>query len=294
MKPSDVLAVASVIVLLAGCSAESGQQAGSLIAPDDVILVEVDGAPISLPMLEFMMAQRGISEDDHEAMRALLDELIRLRAVANAAERDGLASLPEVRAQRALRDMETLQLRYFTRVHETNPVTDEAVAEVYNTQLQRSGDRQYRLQTVVYPQQADALLNLAALQDGQIDFDQVVADAREQGLTIEPTGWVDRSQLGPEIGTLITETAEGEFLPAPLSTPQGWRLLRVEESRPLDVPSLDEVREGIERQLVRQRLEALVEELYEAAEIKPMLPLEEVGPSAQSDQARRAAANQGS
>jgi len=276
MKPSSLMVIAMASVLLAGCSAEPAQKADSLVAPDDVILVEVDGEPISLPMLEFMMAQRGITEDDHDAMRALLDELIRLRAVANAAERDGLAALPEVRAQRALRDMETLQLRYFTQVHEENPVTDEAVAEVYNAQLQRSGDRQYRLQTVVYPQQADDLLQLAALEDGQIDFDQVVADAREQGLTVEPTGWVDRSQLGPEIGALITEVTEGEFLPAPLSTPQGWRLLRVEESRPLDVPSLDEVREGIERQLVRQRLEALVEDLYEAAEITPMLPLEEV------------------
>jgi peptidyl-prolyl cis-trans isomerase C len=270
------MVIAMTSVLLAGCSEEPAQKADSLVAPDDVILVEVDGEPISLPMLEFMMAQRGITEDDHDAMRALLDELIRLRAVANAAERDGLAALPEVRAQRALRDMETLQLHYFTQVHEENPVTDEAVAEVYNAQLQRSGDRQYRLQTVVYPQQADALLQLAALEDGQIDFDQVVADAREQGLTVEPTGWVDRSQLGPEIGPLITQVTEGEFLPAPLSTPQGWRLLRVEESRPLDVPSLDEVREGIERQLVRQRLEALVEDLYEAAEITPMLPLDEV------------------
>ncbi|MEE4296702.1 MAG: peptidylprolyl isomerase [Wenzhouxiangella sp.] len=276
MKPSSLMVIAMTSVLLAGCSEEPAQKADSLVAPDDVILVEVDGEPISLPMLEFMMAQRGITEDDHDAMRALLDELIRLRAVANAAERDGLAALPEVRAQRALRDMETLQLHYFTQVHEENPVTDEAVAEVYNAQLQRSGDRQYRLQTVVYPQQADALLQLAALEDGQIDFDQVVADAREQGLTVEPTGWVDRSQLGPEIGPLITQVTEGEFLPAPLSTPQGWRLLRVEESRPLDVPSLDEVREGIERQLVRQRLEALVEDLYEAAEITPMLPLDEV------------------
>jgi len=274
-----------VLVVLAVCMSAcqpapdpAQQDRDSLVTTEDVILVEVDGEPISLPMLEFMMTQRGVAEDDHEAMRLLLDELIKLRAVANAAEKEGLANRPQVRAQRALRDMETLQLNYFTQVHEQNPITEEIVAETYNNQLQRSGENQFRLQTVVFPQQSEALLELAGLQDGQISFDQLIAKAREDGLTVEPTGWVDRSQLGPEIGPLLEKAQEGEVLSAPLSTPQGWRLLRVDAVRPLEAPSLEAVREGIERQLVRQRLEALVEDLYQAAEITPKLPLEEVAP----------------
>ncbi len=274
-----------VLVVLAVCMSAcqpapdpAQQDRDSLVTTEDVILVEVDGKPISLPMLEFMMTQRGVAEDDHEAMRLLLDELIKLRAVANAAEKEGLANRPQVRAQRALRDMETLQLNYFTQVHEQNPITEEIVAETYNNQLQRSGENQFRLQTVVFPQQSEALLELAGLQDGQISFDQLIAKAREDGLTVEPTGWVDRSQLGPEIGPLLEKAQEGEVLSAPLSTPQGWRLLRVDAVRPLEAPSLEAVREGIERQLVRQRLEALVEDLYQAAEITPKLPLEEVAP----------------
>lgn len=261
------------VMFLAGCQ----QHDEGLASPEDVVLVEVDGEPISLPMLEFMMAQRGIDEDDHEAMRALLDELIRLRAVANAAEREGLADEPGVRAQRALRDMETLQLQYFARVHEQFPVTEQAILETYNNQIERSGERQFQLQTIAYSTQADALLRLAELQDGELTFDELVEAAAGEGLLVEPTGWVDRSQLGSELGPLLQDAAEGDVLSAPLRTPQGWRLLRVEATRELQAPELDSVREGIERQLVRQRLEALVEDLYQAAEITPMLPLEEVG-----------------
>lgn len=263
----------AVAVVLAGCQ----QQNDRLISSEDVILVEVDGQPVSLPMLEFMMAQRGIDEDDHDAMRELLDELIRLRAVANAAEREGLAAEPEVRAQRALRDMETLQLRYFSRVHEEFPVTEQAIRETYNNQIERSGERQFRLETIAYPRQADALLRLAELQDGEASFDDLLEAAAGEGWLVEPTGWVDRSQLGPELGPMLEGAAEGDVLSAPLQTPQGWRLLRVQASRDLEAPALDQVREGIERQLVRQRLEALVEDLYQAAEITPMLPVEEVG-----------------
>jgi peptidyl-prolyl cis-trans isomerase C len=257
---------------LVGCQPESG----GLVDTDDVILVEVDGRPISLPMLEFMMVQRGIAEDDHDAMRELLDELIRLRAVANAAEREGLADEPKVRAQRALRDMETLQLQYFTRVHEQYPVTEQAIRETYQNQVERSGERQFQLETIVYPSQADALLQLAELQDGQRGFEDLLEAARREGQLVEPTGWVDPSQLGSELGPLLRDADTGDVLSAPLRTPQGWRLLRVESTRSLEPPPLNEVRDGIERQLVRQRLEALVEDLYQAAEIIPMLPLEDV------------------
>lgn len=272
MTIRPVLVLALGLFLLSGCQSERD----GLVQDNDIILVEVDGQPVSLPMLEFMMAQRGIGEDDHEAMRELLDELIRLRVVANAAEREGLAAEPRVRAQRMIRDLETLQLQYFTRIYEQYPVTDEDVRATFENQLERSGTRQFRLETIVYPSQGEALLQLAALEDGEADFDDLMEAARLANLAVEPTGWIDRSQLGAELAPLLESAEAGEVLPAPLQTPQGWRLLRVGDTRPLQAPALDSVREGIERQLVRQRLEALVEDLYQASAITPMLPLEEV------------------
>lgn len=273
MRYKTLLVIGFVAFFLLGCQADDSP----LLDPDDVVLVEVDGRPVSLPMLEYMMAQRNIDPDDHEAMRELLDELIRLRAVANAAEREGLAAEADVRAQRALRDMETLQLRYFARVHESYPVTERDIRETYEAQIERSGAHQFRLETIVYPSQSDALLQLAALDDEQTTFAELVERAGDEGLLVEPTGWVDRSQLGSELAPLLEGAGAGDIVPAPLQTPQGWRILRVDDVRPLQPPSLDNVREGIERQLVRQRLEALVEDLYQASEITPMLPLEDVG-----------------
>ena len=159
MKTTRLLAALVLAGVLVGCQSEPT----GLIDPEDVILVEVDGEPVSLPMLEFMMGQRNIDENDHEAMRELLDELIRLRAVANAAQREGLADEPRVRAQRLIRDLETLQVQYFTRIYEQYPVTDEDIRATFEAQLERSGSHQFRLETIVYPSQSAALLQLAAL-----------------------------------------------------------------------------------------------------------------------------------
>lgn len=223
------------------------------------------------------MRQRGVGEEDHEQMRDLLDELIRLRAVANAAEREGLADTPEARAERKLRDLEALQIRYFSHIYEQFPVSDQDIRQLYQDQLARSGDRQFTFETVLFPSQSSALRAVAALEDGEAEFQALARDGLFDAQRLERTGWVDRSQLGDEIAALLDQLEINDVVGAPLHTEQGWRVLRLSDTRPLEAPSLEAVREGIARQIINRRLEALVEDLYEAADIRPMLPLEPSG-----------------
>jgi len=264
--------------LLVGCN--PGSDGEQWVTEEDVVLVEVDGAPISLPMLEFMMANRGVSEDDHEAMRGLLDELIRLRVVANAAINEGIASDARLRAQRAIRDMETLQIAYFTDIYERYPVTPTQIEETYARQLERSGTQQYQLQTIAYGSQSEALIALVGLNEGEFGFDELLSRAEAENRVIDTTAWIDRSQLPERIHAELADASVGQSLSLPLPAPNGqeWLVAQIVDQRPLEAPSLEEVREGIARSLVRQRLEALVDDLFEAADIQPMLEMDAPAP----------------
>lgn len=272
---SHKLLIIIVLLTLVGCQSQPPEEPG-LIEPDDVVLVLVDGEPITLPILEFMMAARGVDEDDHEGMREILEELIRLQAVANAAKSEELDREPQVRARRMIRDLEALQLRYFDQVYQDHPITDEDIEAVYQAQLERTGNLRYQIETILYPTQAEALERLVRIEEGETTFDELKASAEATGLTVDEPMWVDRGQVPEELAALLADISAGEVLGLPLETPQGWRVVRVNESRQVDVPDIEEVREGIARHLVRQRLEALVEDLYDASEIEPMLPIEEV------------------
>jgi parvulin-like peptidyl-prolyl isomerase len=261
---TKVLITLVFISLLAACG-RSGENE-PLIAEDDPILLTVDGAAISIPMLEFLMRARGIGNDDIDGMRALLDELIKLRAVANAAQREGVADAPALRAERLVRDLERVQLAYFTHIYEQHPVTEAQIQGVYNAQLERSGRQQYQLSLVAYPDQLNALRALAEIELGQQPF----AAAEGQNLSSQ---WVDRSQLPSSLAALSDGFEVGMVLPEPLPGASGWQLAQVTDMRAFEPPPLAEVRDGIERMLVRQRLEALVDDLYEAADIVPQLPL---------------------
>ncbi len=270
------LLIFTVSIALVAC--QDQQPDNQLVDEDDTILVKVDGQPVTLPMLEYMMSQRNVSEDDHDGMREILEELIRLQAVANAAREDGLDREPQVRARRMIRDLETLQLRYFDQIYHDYPVTEDDIQAVYQDQVDRAGGEQFRIEAILYGDQTEALRQIARLEDGEATFEELLASAQATGLGVDEPLWVDRSQLPDDIAALLDETEIGEVVGLPLETPQGWRVLRVVDTRPIEVPALADVREGISRHLVRQRLEALVEDLYDAAEITPMLPLEEAQP----------------
>ncbi len=259
------------LFLLPGC--QPGPETS--VEDDDVVLVLVDGEPVTLPMLERVMRAQGVGEDDHDRMRELLDELIRMRAVANVAEREGLADEPEVRAELRLRELELLNHQYIGRLQRQHPVSDEDIEAVYRRQRERAGDTQYRIETITYPEQAEALRALARIDDGLDDYDTVRAEAEAAGLAIEQPGWIDLSQVPEEFSAALQDREPGSVATLPLDTPQGWRLVKVIEQRELQAPPLEQVREGIARSLLQQRRQSLVEEIYEQAEIEPMLPLEE-------------------
>lgn len=267
------LLIVFVIILLSACSRQDG---GSASGDDAVVLVDVDGAEVTLPMLERVMDVRGVDEEDHEQMRELLDELIRMQAVANAARGEGLADEPEVQAELRLGEMQTLYRHYINRAQRAEPVTDSDIEEVYEAQRRLSGETQYRIEFIVYDEQAEALDAIERIREGEASYQVLKDEARAEGRRVDAPGWIDRSQVPEEFAGAMSDARAGSLIPVPLETPQGWHIVQVLETRPLEAPALEQVREGIARSLLQERREALIQKLYEQAEITPMLPLDDV------------------
>lgn len=265
----------AALLLLAGCGADGAGNAADggrdLVRAEDTVLVEVDGEPVTLSMLEFLMEVRDVKEGDEQGMRQLLDELIRIRAMANEAEVSGLADEEKIRAERAIKDMELLYLRYSERYQRENPLEESRMREVYERQIERAGDTQYRFELVAFDSQQAAARAAARINDGAAGF----ADL-EGNVDLPAPGWADRSQVPENIAAELASASAGDVLPVPLEVKDAWAVVRVAETRPLEQPEFSEVKEGIARTLNRQRVQALIDEAYENAEIVPKLQVEDL------------------
>jgi peptidyl-prolyl cis-trans isomerase C len=275
MKTSSARSVfiLTAVIALAGCGER--EPAHPLVSPDDTVLVEVGGEPVTLEMLEFLMEVRGVGEDDTEQMRQLMDELVRLQAVANRAQREGVSDRPKVRAARMLKDVETQYVQYLQEFQRENPVTDAEIRAAYESQADRAGGREYRLETIEFADQAAALALLDELSAGEVTFDAAMQRADAAGRTIRRTEWADGSQVPPDFRAVLAETGVGQVAPALLPFEQNWMVVRVADARAFEPPPLEELREGIRRTLMRERTEAMIQRTFEAADVVPMLPLEQ-------------------
>lgn len=276
MKASYPLLI--LLPLLAAC----GQQPGDDAQSDDerVVLVEVDGTPVTLAMLERTMEARGVDEDDHERMRELLDELIRMQVVANAAREEGLPAESDVQAELQLAEVQTLYRNYINRAQRAEPVSDADIRDVYEAQLEQSGDTQYRIEIIAHAEQAPVLRAIRRIGEGEVDYGEVREEAESAGLRVEQPGWIDRSQVPEDFAVALEETQPGDIVPQPLEGGGSWHLVRLLDTRPIETPAIEEVREGIARTLLQRQREALIDSLFDQAEITPMLPLEEADPEA--------------
>lgn len=276
MSFSRLIVICFMFFLLAavgGCGDSEGDY--RLVTDDDVLLVEVDGAPVTLPMLEFLMEVRGVDEEDTEGMRELLDELIRLRAVANRASEEQVSSRPRVRAERMVKDIEVQYVNYLEHFQSENPVSGEEIRAVYDAQVERAGDRRYQIETIEFAAQAPALKQLDALRAGGVSFQQAVEQATVEGRIARRTDWIDASQVPADFAEVLVATDAGDVVESLLPYQGKWLIVRLAEVDVLAPPSFDEVREGIRRSLVRQQTQSMIEQTYERAEITPMLPLED-------------------
>ena len=273
---SRILISAVFMSAISGCGKSDNDVSRALMTDDDVVLVEVDGAPVTLPMLEFLMEVRDVDEEDAEGMRELLDELIRLRAAANRATDEGISNRQRVRAERMVKDIELQYVRYLEHFQQTNPVSDEQIRAVYQAQIDRAGDRRYKLETIEFAEQADALAQLDALREGSMDFQAALEQADSEGRTARRTDWVDASQVPADFAEMLGEMEAGGVVDSLLPFRDQWLIVRVSEIDAFEPPKLEEVRQGIRRTLVREQTEAMIEETYDEAEITPMLPVEEL------------------
>lgn len=248
----------------------AGQVLAQTKAP---VLATVNGAALSDGLLELLVSTN-ISQGakDSPALRQMIkDELIGREVLAQEAQRLGLDKQPQAQLQMTLlRQNHLVELLLRDRLAK-NPISDEALRADYDRQIKSLGDvSQYRISHIVLSSEADAREVLARAKKGE-PFDKL---AREKSIDASKSeggslGWLLPNQVMAAISNVMVNLDQGAVAAAPIQTPAGWHVLKVDEKRPFKAPSLEQSKDQIRQGLQQQQNTEFARKLREAAKIVP-------------------------
>jgi peptidyl-prolyl cis-trans isomerase C len=261
------------LIALAACGAPAFAQnapaPASAPAGDKVATVNGEEIPASrLEALVHMRTQQG-APDTPELRKQARDALISQTLVAQAAEKKGFGRDPEViRQLEAVRE-QILTQAYLTDYFKQNPISDAAVKAEYDRTQKGISGMEYKASHILVKTEAEAKDMIAKLNSGA-SFADLAKFSEDPGSknTGGDLGWASPSTFVKPFADALVKLKKGETTATPVQTQYGYHIIRLNDTRPMKAPPMEQLAPRIRQHLQQEQIEKLVAELRAKAKIE--------------------------
>lgn len=241
-------------------------------APDDVVVARVNGNPIyrselmeTYGQLPPQAQQMGMEALYPMLLDRVIDtELLKIEAAQHVQPDD-----PAVTKQLAkLREQVEVQVFFQNQIDEK--LTEEKMQAHYQEFLNENPvEEEVRARHILVETEDEAKEILGKIQGGA-DFAEMAKESSTgpSGPSGGDLGYFTRDQMVEPFSDAAFALQPGEVTTEPVQTQFGWHLIKVEDRRSKEQPSLDEMRDQFQDELTREIVNEMLAGLREQAEIE--------------------------
>ena len=200
----------------------------------------------------------------------LREEVIAREVFMQEAEKQGIATSDEFKAQMELA-RQTLMIReLFANYQKANPVTDADLKAEYDKFAAANGGKEYKARHILVEKEADAQAIIASLKKGGKFEDIAKKQSKDPGSGSKggDLDWANPSSYVPEFTEALLKLSKGQMTDTPVKSQFGYHIIRVDDIRSAQLPAFEEVKPQIAQQMQQQKLAAFQEELRKKAKIE--------------------------
>jgi len=234
----------------------------------------VNGKPITqkdMDQFVTLLVSQGAT-DSPELREQVKEEMINRQIFVQAAESAGLTKQANIQSELELARQGILVRALMADYLEKHPVTDAQVkAEYEKVKKTQDGQSEFKVRHILVPEEKTANDILAQLQKDKSKFDELAKKNSQDPGSAErggDLGWAPPSNYVKPFADAVTSLKKGELVAKPVQTQFGWHVIMVEDTRPVEFPSVDQVKPQIEEMLRQQTLANYQEELRGKAKIQ--------------------------
>ncbi len=262
MKPSSSASCLFLALLLAAAQ-------GSALARDVVI---VNGQAISEASFAHYAQSRSqtpLSELETAERQELLEEMISRELIYQQALSQELDKEEEVRLELEHQHRNLLTNMLLDSVLQSEKPKDSDLEPIYREQVAKPASIEYKARHILVADEERARELIAELNKGA-DFAKLAEEhstgpsAKEGG----DLGWFAANQMVRPFGDAVSRLKPGSLTQRPVKTRFGWHVIKLEQTRKVKPPSLDQVRNQLLQVWENRRIGEIIEELRGKAEIK--------------------------
>jgi peptidyl-prolyl cis-trans isomerase C len=270
IKSRVLLASAASLLILSACN--SKQNTAEPVSKEETVAT-VNGTAISKNRIDMIIKQGGGAghQDSPEARKAIIDQLIMQMLVAEEAVKKGLDKSPEVAEQMDVLKQSVLANAYVQDYMKSHKVSDDELKAEYDKIKAGITGSEYKARHILVATEAEANDIIAKLKKDPGSFEKLAMEksldtgSKARGGDL---GWFDLSRMVPEFGAAVAKLEKGKFSETPVKTQYGYHVILLEDSKPIQAPSFDEVKPSLAQQLQQQKLQKLLDEIKAKAKIE--------------------------
>ncbi len=235
-------------------------------------LAVVNGVALPQVFAVFVRQSRMDRGGSPEALseESIRDAVITAEVLSQEALRKGLDKDPTVAAAMDFQHKETLSQALVENFVRTNPVSEEAIKAEYENAKAKAGDTEYHPRHILVGSEKEAKDIIAKLSGKKAKFEDLAKKQSKDSSAGNggDLGWTLPANLVPEFSSAMVKLKKGEFSKTPVQTKFGWHVIRLDETRKLDIPAYDKLKGRIANQLLQQQLRKYAQELRASAKIE--------------------------
>jgi peptidyl-prolyl cis-trans isomerase C len=268
-----VALVAGTFAIAAGAQdkAEKTSKAKAPASASGSTKIVVNG--VTIPQSRFEAMSKELEAQGHgpspEREQAIKDELVSREVLAQAAKKRGLDKDPQVQAQMEMARQAVLVRALLDNELKAHPVSDADLEKQYEQFKGSMGTNEYKVRHILVDSEAEAKSIIDQLNKGA-DFAKLAKEKSKDPGSKENGGDLDWGPAGRYVkpfADAVQALPKGATTKEPVKTDFGYHVIRVDDVRPLKVPSFAEIKEQFRQRAQQQEMQRFVADLRSKAKV---------------------------
>lgn len=259
------------IILLASGMAACGKHGGN--ADDSQVLATVNGSPITQADLRAFVRLQAQGQEPvlTPVQRAsLIKALTRMESVAQAARKAGVDKDPVIQASMHLDDDNLLVQTLLEKYAKDHQPSEADLKSAYDTKVKAMDKNEYKARHILVKDEGQAKDIIAQLHKGA-NFATLAQKYSLDKMSAASGGdlgdWFPPSKMVPEFGQALATLKKGEITPQPVQTQYGWHVIQLEDVRPNQVPSFEQMHDELMGELQNKAVDDYIKQITDAAKV---------------------------